>query len=355
MLLALLASLVAPTAHAAPKLNGWMTNPGGTPHPDYPSQQFYCDVGTGEDVDQAKAAALAAVARQVRSEVTTSTSVALQRRINAEGMVVGGGSTSDSRTEVSSYFQRADLIKYVDQQKYKRVYYVYACLNRSGAVTSLTHDIGPGIARFRGGLEQARAAWASKDIAGFTPSYRAAMAAYQDVAITTSIIHTLADGNSPEAALVGDGAAWLSATRSEAMAGVRMVPVVSGAGLSSAQTKAVSEAVQAVLSELGFIVGGRCEAGASGAWEVKVNVEPNATYASTLARYNARPSLAISMRDCARSDAPLQGVIEHEAFKASWKDEAGALDRAIATITSARMYPGVRNLLEPVFPVEGSP
>ncbi len=347
--------LLGATATAATGLSEWMLDPGGKPHPEYPREQFYCDVGASPDGrDQARAAALAAVARQVRSEVRTSSSVEIQRKIDENGVVVSGGTQSSASTDVSAYFARADLIRYVAEDTLKKEFYVYACLDRVQAVKSLSHDIGPDLAKFRAGLEQAQAAWASKDVAGFTPSYRAAMAAYQQVAVTASIVHTLAAGASEEAALVGDGAQWLTATRAEAVSGVRMVPVVRGEGLSSAHTKAISEQVQAVLSGMGFIVGGRCEAAAGSVWEVAVDVAPNSKFTS-FGRYNVFPTLAVSMRDCARDDAPIAGVLEHPEFKGMSQEEGKALDNAIATITSERLAPGLFGLIEPVFPVENQP
>jgi len=350
----LLAALAfSSSASAKPTLSAFMTDPGGSPHPEYPKDKFYCDVGTStNNRDEARASAVASVARQVRSEVSSSATVELKRQIDSDGVVVGGGSDSSSKVNIESYFQRADLIKFAAEEELKKEYYAYACLDLARAVMSLTNDITPGLAKFGAYQKQAQEAWESKDVAGFTPSYRAALGAYQDVAITASIVHTLSDGTSEKAAMVNDGISWLSSTRAEAVAGVRMAITVKGEGLSSTQTKAVSEQVQANLSGFGFVVGGRCADAKANVWAVEIDVDAPAKYTS-MGRYNVYPKLQVSMRDCSRSDEPVTGVIESPDFKGMSQKEDVAKDNAIGTVTAARIGPGLFELLEPIFPIEG--
>ncbi len=353
LLLASLLVTLAPTAQAKDVLSPWMTDPGGHPHPEYPKDKFYCDVGTSmNNRDEARASAVASVGRQVRSEVTSTATVALQRQIDSDGVVVGGGSDSSSNVTIESYFGRSDLIKYVSEETLKKEYYAYACLDLARAVSSLSNDMAPSLAKFTAYQGQAQDAWSTKDVAGFTPSYRAAMVAYQDVAITASIVHTLSSGTSEKAALVTDGVSWLSSTRAEAVAGVRMALVVNGEGLSSAHKKSISEQVQTNLSDYGFVVGGRCEASASNVWAVEVDVEAPAKYTS-MGRYNVYPKLEISLRDCSRTDEPITGLIESPDFKGMSQKEDVAIENALKTVTAERIGPGLLALLEPIFPLEG--
>lgn len=347
-----LAILLLPATASAADLAAWMTDPGGHPNPDYPSSGFYCDAGSSKDgQDAARQSAIGGVGRQIRSEVSTKASVDIQRQLDSGGVVVSGGTSSSQSIRVETYFQRADLIKIVGEQTYKHVDYAFACLDRAQAVQSLLHDASPTLARFNAYVQQAQEAWSSKDIAGFTPAYRSAMEAYQTVAVSASIINTLSGGTSAEAAAVSDGVGWLGAKRSEAIAGVRIALDVTGTGLDSSQKKAVSEQVQTVVSGMGFIVGGRCDSSSKGVWGLSVQVDPTTQFTS-FGRYVTQPRLALSLRDCARKDAPLTGLVEQAEMKAMSEDEAEALSKALATITSARISPGVVGLFTPVFPVE---
>ncbi len=336
----------------AADLSPWMADPGGTPHPDYPRGSFFCDVGSSDgDRDAARANAIASVGRQIRSEVRSSAAVDIKRRIDSGGKVVSGSSESSSSVEIESYFARADLIRVVGEEKRRREQFAYACLDRTEAVASLVHDHGPALARFRANLDQAQSAWASNDVAGFTPAYRAAMQAYQVVAVPASIINTLSSGSSEEAAFVGDGVKWLSATRTKAVAGVRMVIDVTGDELTSAQMKSVAEQIQVTLSDLGFIVGGRCDGNSGNVWVMKVTVDTPATYTS-FGRYVVKPQVGIALSDCARSDEPLTALVENEEMKAMSQEEGPARDKAVETITAARVAPGLLALMETIFPVE---
>ena len=60
----------------------------------------------------------------------------------------------------------------------------------------------------------------------------------------------------------------------------------------------------------------------------------------------------MALSDCARSDEPLTGLIIHDEIKAMSQEEGLARDKAIQTITTRRIGPGLTELLAPVFPLD---
>jgi hypothetical protein len=346
VLLALLQLSVALAGTAPPS---WMTDGGVTRPPDYPPEQFLCDAGSAEgDRDAARSAAVAGVVRQVRSEVSSRSSLQMSRTTGAGRAASTGTSSSSSSVEVESYFSRSDLIRVVGEARDKRVEYAYACMDRGEAARAVTHDMAGPLARFTGFLEQAQNAWKTKDYAGFTAAYGPAMRAYPEIAVPASIVFTLTSGQSEEARVVGDGVGWLAQTRAAALTGVRFAIAVEPSGLDSTQQKAVADALRASLSNLGFAVGGTC---GSGAWAVSAKVDLPTTFTS-FGRWSTVPSVSLSLRDCSRTDPPLTTVIADKSLAAMSQEESKARSLAVANISTARLQPALSALLRDIFPIE---
>ena len=335
----------------SPTPEPWLLAPENNRHPAYPSATHYCGGGSGETEEEAKSRAIGEVSRQVRSEVSSTIETSASAELNRRGRKVSGSTLASQRIAVASNFQYAELIRFVGAAKHKRVHYAYACLDRAEGVQQLTARSSADFMRFQATVDQARAAWDSGDVAGFTAAYRAGIEAWEPVAVPSSIISTLAGGNPTDADAASDGIAFLQSTAMKAVSGVRFAIRVTGAGLSTSDTKAIAEHLQGTLSELGFIVGGQCNTGAKGTWGADVAISLDSKYTS-FGRYQVTPTIDVSVRNCGRTDAPLTASITDPSLVFNHQDEAMAKAGALSKITRATIEPSILEMVAPVFPLD---
>jgi len=329
----------------------WLLSPESNRHPEYPESTHYCGGGSGSEEEEAKARAIGEVSRQLRSEVSSQIKTSASSELNRRGRKVGGATIAEQRIQVASNFEYAELIRFVGATKHKRVHYAYACLDRSEGVQQLTSRTTADLLRFQATVDQARTAWDSGDVAGFTAAYRAGVVAWEPVAVPSSIISTMAGGKPTDADAASDGIAYLHSTAMKSVSGVRFAIQIDGDGLSSSDTKAIAEHVQGSLADLGFIVGGQCSTGAKGTWGADVAVSLASKYTS-FGRYQVTPTIDVSVRNCGRSDAPLTASITDPSLMFNHQDEGKAKAGALAKITRAAIEPTILEMVEPVFPIE---
>jgi hypothetical protein len=327
----------------------WMMDGGMTRPPEYPRERFFCDVGVGKSSSEARTAAIAAVVRIVRSEVSSHISTEMQRVVDLRGRESGATSMA-STAQIDASFDRAEFVHIVGEHAYQGNTYAYACLDRGVTADAILHEVAEPLARFHGYLAQAQAAWRANDLYGFTAAYRLAMPAYQQVLLPASIVFTLSGGTDEAARGVGDGASWLAQTRATALAGARFVVQVQAPALDSTQQSGVVEAVQGAFAARGFAVGGRCSA--DGAWLVTVKVDVTSKFMTSLARWTASAPTSLSLNGCVSAGQPISVVLPAQELSATGQDEAIARTAAVARVSADRVSAALAPILADLFPVD---